>query len=109
MLVRAQDPKLLTPQILRCCCCSTWEFQGETGRERQQQTVVAMLLHSMTAAFFHTRTKLQKQTQKKKKQREREKKEKKREEDRTKLIHVNLFFRRGKKKSAVRQAPTFKP
>ncbi len=61
MLLRAQDPKLLTAQILR----STWEFQGETGRERQQQTVVAMLLHSMTAAFFHTRTKLQKQTQKK--------------------------------------------
>jgi hypothetical protein len=50
-----------------------------------------------------------KKPKKKKKQREREKKEKKREEDRTKLIHVNLFFRRGKKKSAVRQAPTFKP
>jgi hypothetical protein len=74
MLLRAQDPKLLTAQILR----STWEFQGETGRERQQQTVVAMLLHSMTAAFFHTDKTPKTNPKKKKTEREREKGKKKR-------------------------------
>jgi hypothetical protein len=85
MLLRAQDPKLLTPQILRCRCC-TWEFQRETGRERQQQTVVVMLLLSMTAAFFPHTDKTPKTNQK----------ENRKKEDLTKLIHVIYFCKKKK-------------